>query len=173
VLSWILFYGINSCLGSSSSDYIDVLPIIPSLCKNPLDIHVVLVPFLLDISQESWAVLCAMVCCATMHTCCRWKWTIPFIISWLLEVVAHYWSSVASKSSSSSSNTYVSSSISSWCIVLGYLVILRRIIWWLCVVVLRFHIVVLRLHIVVWWWYLDEMRCNLSCHHFFLHPVSV
>jgi hypothetical protein len=101
VLRWILFCCISSCLGSSSSDYIDVFPIIPGFCRNPLDILVVLVPFFLNLSQECWAVFCVMVCCATIHTCRRWKWTIPCIMSWLLEVMAYYWPSASSKSSSS------------------------------------------------------------------------
>jgi hypothetical protein len=143
VLSWILFCCISSCLGSSLSDYIDVSPIIPGFCRNPLDILVFLVPFFLYLSQECWAVFCVMVCCATIHTCRRWKWKIPCIMSWLLEVVAHYWSSSSSKSSSASSSTFVSTSISSWCVVLGYLVILCGVILWLCIIVLRLRIVVL------------------------------
>jgi hypothetical protein len=45
VLIWILFCCINSHLGASSSDYIDVFPIILGFYRNPLDILVVLVPF--------------------------------------------------------------------------------------------------------------------------------
>jgi hypothetical protein len=158
VLRWILFCCISSCLGSSSSDYIDVSPIIPSFCRNPLDILVVMVPFFLDLSQECWEVFCVMVCCATVHTCRRWKWKIPCIMSWLLEVVAHYWSYASSESSSASSSTNVSTSITSRCVVLGYLVILCEIILRLHIVVLWLHIVVLWLHIVEWWWKLVELR---------------
>jgi hypothetical protein len=180
VLRWILFCCIRSYLGSSSSDHIDVSPIIPGFCINPLNIIVVLVPFFLDLSQECWEFFYVMVCCATIHTCRWWKWTIPCIMSWLLEVVEHYWSSASSKSSSTSSSTYVSTLISSWCVVLGYLVILHGVILWLCIIVLQLHIVVLflciivlLLNIVVWWWYLDELRCSLSCHHFYLHSISI
>jgi hypothetical protein len=68
VLSWISCYFISSCLGSSLSDYIDVSPIIPGFCINPLDILVVLVYFFLDIPQECWVVFCVMVYYATLHT---------------------------------------------------------------------------------------------------------
>jgi hypothetical protein len=173
VLCWILFYCVSSYLGSSSSDYIDVSPIIPSFCRNPLDILVVLVPFFLDLSQECWTIFCIMVCCVTVHTCRWWKWTFPCIMSWLLEVVAHYWTSASSKSSSTSSSTSVSTSISSQvhCTEVpdytaqGYIVAAHC-----CIVVAHCYIVVC---IIVWWWYLVELRCNLSCHHFFLHPISI
>jgi hypothetical protein len=132
VLHWILSYCISSCLISSSCDYIDVSSIIPGFCRNPLYILVVLVPLFLDLSQECCTVFCIMVCCTTIHTCRWWKWTLPCIMSWLLEVVAHYWTSSSSKSSSTSSSTSVSTSISSWCIVLRYLVILCGVILWLC-----------------------------------------
>jgi hypothetical protein len=172
VLHWILFYCISSCLGSPLSDYIDVSPIIYIFCRNPLDILVVLVSFLLDLPQECLAVFYVMVCYATIHTCNWWKWKIPCIIFWLLVVVAHYWSSASSKSSSASSSTSVSTLISSWCIVLGYLVILRGVILWLPIIILWLCIIVLLLHIFVWWWYLDELRFILSCHYFCLHPIS-
>jgi hypothetical protein len=135
VLSWILFCCINFFLGSSSSDYINVSPIIPGFCRYPLDILFVLVPFFLDLSQECWVVFCVMVYCTTIHTCHQWKWTIPCIMPWFLAVVSHYWSSTSSKSSSNSSFPYVSTSISSSCIVLGYLVILHVLILWLCIIV--------------------------------------
>jgi hypothetical protein len=173
VLSWILFCCINSCLGSSSSDYIDVFLIIPGFRINPLEILVVLVPFVLDLSQECWEVFCVMVYSAPIHTCCWWNWIIHCIMSWLLELMEHYWSSSSSKSSYVLSSTSVSTSISLRCVVLGYLVILREVILWLCVIVPRSHIVVLWMHIVVWWWHLDELRRNLPCHHLYLHPVSV
>jgi hypothetical protein len=98
VLRWILFCCISSYLGSSSSDYIDVSPIIPDFCRNLLDIVVVLVSFFLDLSQECWVFFCVMICCVTVHTCHWWKWTIPCIMSWLLVVVEYYWSSTSSKS---------------------------------------------------------------------------
>jgi hypothetical protein len=169
----MLFYCIRSCLGSSSSDYIDVSPILPSFCRDPLDILVFLVPFFLDLSQECWTVFCIMVYYATIHTCHWWKWKIPCIMSWLLAVVTHYWTSASSKSSSNSSSTSVATSISSWCVVLRYLIILCGVILWSHVVVLWLHIIILLLHIVIWWWYLFELRCNLSYHHFFLHPISI
>jgi hypothetical protein len=146
VLRWILFCCISSCLGSSSSDYIDVSPIIPRFCRDPLDILVVLVPFFMDLSQECWVVFCVMICCMTIHTCHWWKWKIPCIMSYFLDLVAHYWSYTSPKSSS----TFVSTLISSWFIVLGYLVILCGVILWLPIIVLHMCI--------LWWCYLDEMR---------------
>jgi hypothetical protein len=148
VLSWILFSCINSYIGSSSSDYIDVSPLIPSFWRDPFGILVFLVPFLLDLSQECWAVFYVMVYYMTVHTCHWWKWTIPCIISCLLVIVAHYWSSTSSKYSSASSSTFVSTSISSSCIVLGYLVILCEVILWLCMVILLLCILVLLFHII-------------------------
>jgi hypothetical protein len=180
VLRSILFYCVNSCLGSSSSDYIDVCPIIPEFYRNPLDILAVLIPFVLDLSQKCWTVFCIMVHCTKIHTCHWWKWIIPSIMSWLLEVVAHYWTYTSSKSSSNLCFANVSTLISSWCIASTYLVILRKVILWLCIVilwlcivvlwmriiVLWLRIVVLLLRIVLWWWYLVELRCILSCHHY-------
>jgi hypothetical protein len=114
-----------------------------------------------------------MICCTTIHTCRWWEWKIPCIMSWLLAFVAHYWSSASSKSSSALSSTSISTSIFVWCIVMRYLVILCRIILWMCIIILCLHIVVLFMCIIVWWWYLVELRCILSCHHFFLHPISI
>jgi hypothetical protein len=173
MLHWIFFCCISSCRGYSSSDYIDVSPIIPSFCRDPLDILVFLFPFFLNIPQECWVVFYSMVCCATVHTCRWWKWKIPFLMFWLLEIVAQYWSFASSKSSSTSSSTSVFTSISLRCIVLGYLVTLCGFILWLCIIILWLCIVVFLLHIVVWWWYLVELRRNLSCHHFFLKPISI
>jgi hypothetical protein len=81
VLHWILFYCVSYCLGSFSCDYVDVSSIIPGLCRNRLYILVALVPLFLDLSQECWTVFCIMVCCATIHTCHWWKWTLPCIMS--------------------------------------------------------------------------------------------
>jgi hypothetical protein len=159
VSRWILSYCVSSCLGSSSCDYIDVSSIILGFCINPLYILVVLVPLFLDLSQECWTVFCIMVCRAVVHTCHWWKWALPCIMSYLLAVLAHYWTSNSSKSSSTSSSTYVSTPISSQCVVLRYLVILCVVILWLCIIVLG-------LRIVLWRWYLVELRCNLSCYHF-------
>jgi hypothetical protein len=132
MLHWIMFCCIISCLGSSLSYYVDVLSIIPSFCINPLEILIVLIPFFLYFSQECWAVFCVVICCATMHTCHRWKWTVSCIMSRLLTIVADY-------CPSSSTSTSESTSISFLCIVLGYMVILRGIILWLCIIVLRLH----------------------------------
>jgi hypothetical protein len=70
VLRWILLCCISSCLGSSSSDYIDVSPTIPGFCRNPVDSMVVLFPFFLDLSQECWKVFSVMVCCTKVLGMC-------------------------------------------------------------------------------------------------------
>jgi hypothetical protein len=151
VLSWILFCYINSYLGSSSSNYIDVFPIIHGFYRNPLEILVILVLFFLNISQECWAIFYVMVYYETIHKCHGWKWKIPCIISWLLEVVAYESPFSSYKYSSSSTYTYESTSIYLRCIVLGYLVILRKIILWM-------SIVVLRLCGIEFWWHIVELR---------------
>jgi hypothetical protein len=164
VLRWILFDYISSCLGSSSSEYINVSPIILGFCRDPLNILVLLVPFFLDLPQECRTIFCVMICFTTIHTCCWWECTFPSTISWFLEVVAHYWSFASSESSSSSSST----SIFKCYVVLRYLIILHRIILWMHIIILWLCIVVLLLCIVIWWRYLVELRCSLLCHHFFI-----
>jgi hypothetical protein len=128
---------------------------------------------LINIVHTCWTIFCVMIRYATVHTCRWWEWKIPCIMSWLLAVMAHYWSYALSKSSSSSSSTSISTSISAWCVALRYLVILRKIILWMCIIILQLQIVVLLVHIIVWWWYLVELRCKLFCHHLFLHPISI
>jgi hypothetical protein len=130
-----------------------------------------MVPFFLDLFQECCTIFCVMVCCVTVHTCGWWKWKLPCIVSLLLAVMAHYWSRASSKSSSRSSSS--STSISSRCVVLRYLVILRRVILWLCIIVLQLRIFIIMMRISVWWWYLVELRCILSCHNLFLHPIGI
>jgi hypothetical protein len=150
-------YCFISCLSSSTCNYVDIYLIIIGFYRNPLNILIVLVPFFLNIPQKCWAFLCIMVGCMTVHTCHRWKWKFPCIMSSFLEYVAHYWTSSTSKSSSTSSSTSISTLISSWCVVLRHLIIL-------CGVILRLHIsilwlssVVLLLCIVIWRWYLVEL----------------
>jgi hypothetical protein len=173
VLRWVLSYYFNSCLSSSSHDYIDVSSIIPHFCINPLYILVVLVPLFLDIFQECSRVFYIMVCCTKVHTCRWWKWTFPCIMFYFLAIVTHYWAYASSKSSSTTSYTSVSTLIPSWCVVLRYLVIPRRVILWLCIIVLWLCSVILLLCIVVWRWYLVGPRCIFPCHNFFFHLIII
>jgi hypothetical protein len=161
MLCWVLSYCFRFCLSSSSCDYVDISSIIPGFCRDPMKILIILVPLFLNLPQKCWAFLHIMVCCTTVHTCHRWKWTFPFIMFWLLIVVAHYWTSASSKSSSTSSSTSLASSISSWCVVLRQLIILHGVILWLCIVILRLQSVVLLLCIIIWRWYLVELWCSL------------
>jgi hypothetical protein len=80
-----------------------------------------------------------MVCCATIHTCRRWLWTISCIVSRFLTVVTNYWSSTSSKSSSSmtssSEASYVSLIISCGVLYYGALIVLWLhiiVLWWHC-----------------------------------------
>jgi hypothetical protein len=173
VLRWILSYCIRSCLGSSSHEYDDISSIIPIFYIDPLNILVSLVPLFLNISQKCSTFFCVMVCCTIVHTCHWWEWIFPCIMSWMLEVVAHYWSSTSSKSSSTSSSTFVSNLISLWCIVLRYLIIMCEVLQWLHSIVLWLCSVVLWLCNIIWRWYLVEMRCIFPCHHFYFHPIGI
>jgi hypothetical protein len=164
-----LSYCVSSCLSTSSCDYVDISSIIPGFCRDPLNILIVLIPLFLNLPQKCWAFLCIMVCCTTVHTCHRWKWTFPCIMSWMLEVVAHYWTSTSSKSSSTSSSTSISSSISSWCIVLRHLIILHGVILW-CVLLYCGCACCILCCIVVWRWYLVKLRCNFSLSSFIPAP---
>jgi hypothetical protein len=166
VLCWVLSYCISSFLSSYVCNYVDISSIIPHLFRNPLNILVVLILFFFNLPQKCWAFLCIMVCYTTIHACRRWKWTFPCIVSYTLIVMAYYWTFSSSKSSSTSSSTSASSSFSSWCIILRHLIILHEVILWL-------HVIILRLCSVVWRWYLVELRCILSCHHFLMHPIGI
>jgi hypothetical protein len=100
VLVLILICCIFSYFGSTSSNYIDLFPIISSFRENPLNILVILIPFVLYFCQKYRKLFYSMIGCVTIHACFQWKWKIPCIISRLLTIVADYWSSTSSKSSS-------------------------------------------------------------------------
>jgi hypothetical protein len=48
VLCWIWSHCVNSCLSTSSCDYVDIYSIIPSLWKNPLNIWIVMISLFLN-----------------------------------------------------------------------------------------------------------------------------
>jgi hypothetical protein len=121
---------------STSSNYIDLLPILFSVFhNNPLNILIVLIPLVLNIYQKCQTIFCLMVCCAKIHTCRRWLWIISCIMSRFFTVVTSYWSSTSSKSSSSMASSYEASYISliffTRCTILWCLVVLQ-----LCIIIL-------------------------------------
>jgi hypothetical protein len=154
-------------------DHVDVLSIIPGFCRNPLYIMIVLVPLFLDLPQECCEIFYIMVYYARVHACCWWKWNFPCIISWLLVVVEHYWTSASSKSSSTLYSTSISNSISSRYVVLRYLIILHEVILWLHIVVFWLHSFILLLNIIIWRWYLVKLRCNFPRHYFFSPLIGI
>jgi hypothetical protein len=132
VLVLIMICYIFSYLGSSSSNYINIFLIIYSFYGNRLNILVILIPFLLHFCQKYRTFFCSMIYCVIVHACFWWLWTIPFIMSKLLEIVTGYWSSASSKCSSSmfssSKSSYVSLIVCARCIILWYLIVF----WWCC-----------------------------------------
>jgi hypothetical protein len=134
VLILIMLCCICSSLGSSSSNYMNVIPILFSLFhNNPLNILIFLVPLFLYLYQKFQIVFCIMICCVTIHTCRRWLWTISYIMSRFLKVVTDYWSSSSMASSSEACSLFFI--ISARCIILWCLIIPQFFIielWWRC-----------------------------------------
>jgi hypothetical protein len=150
VLVLILLGCIFSCLGSTYSNYVNILPILFSVFHpDPLHVLIGLVPFVPYLYQKCWTVLCFMVCCMKIHTCHRWLWVVSFIVPWLLIVMKNNCSSTSSKSSSSttssSESSYVSLIISTQCIILRSLIILWLgiiVLWWCSKLFLHYCIAV-------------------------------
>jgi hypothetical protein len=92
VLVFILICFLCSYFSSTSSIYINIFLILSSLRANPLNILVILIPFVLYFCQKYRKFFCSMICCVTIHAYCWWMWKIPCIISNLMEIVAGYWS---------------------------------------------------------------------------------
>jgi hypothetical protein len=162
----VLLCCIISYPGSTSSHYIDHIPII--FDSNPLHIPIILVPLFSYLYQKCWIIFGVMVCCSIIHTCCEWKWTIFFIVSRILTVMTNYWSSTSSKSSSSATSSSIASFVtmilSVRCIILRCLIIL-----WLCIIILWWSKL---LHVIILRWHL-KLLCMLLCHQFILHPICI
>jgi hypothetical protein len=146
----VLIFCIISCLSSTSSNYIDLLPILLFVFyNNPLYILIVLVSLFLYLYKKCQTVFCLMVFYAKIHTCRKWLWTISSIVFGFLTVVKNYRSSTSSKASSSTTSSseasFFSLIISTRCIILRSLIVLWTFIivrWCYCTL---FHVVIL------WW----------------------
>jgi hypothetical protein len=114
----------------------------------------------------------------TVHTSCWRQWAFPCIMSQLLTIVTHDWSSATSKASSGSSSSSIAYSVPSLHVIWWCLVVLRGIILGLrglyCGCVLLYGCsVVLLLCSIVWSWGLIELGHCLPSHHFGLYPVGI
>jgi hypothetical protein len=173
VFHWILFCCISSYLGSSSCDYIDVSPIIPGFCRDPLDNLIVLVTFFVGYFPR---VLDNVLCHGLLRESTYMlqlevdnplhnflvvgnfgALLVLFFIQILLYRILHLCIHL---------NRLVvcSTEVPSY-IAWGYIVDVHILLW--------LHNVVLLFWIIVWLWYLVEMRCNFSCDCFCLHPISI
>jgi hypothetical protein len=171
VLCWIWSHCVSYCLRTSSSDYVDIYSIVLGLYRDPLNILVVLVPLFLNFSQKCWAFLCIMVCCATVHTCRRWKWTFPCIMSWMLQLWHTNGPLPLPNPPLPRPHLYIQFYLLVVCCTevpdytaRGY------------TMVVCYYIAVVQCYTIlcsiVWRWYLVKLRCNFPCHHFFLHPIG-
>jgi hypothetical protein len=68
LLYWFLFSHIISCFSTSVHHYFDIPAILSSFYRDPLDVLIVLISFLMYLPQQCCAIFCIMICCAE-NTC--------------------------------------------------------------------------------------------------------
>jgi len=72
VRCWFLFSHIISYFSTFVHHYVDVPAIFSSFCRDTMCVLIVLILFLLYLPQQCCAILYVMICCVTIHACCRW-----------------------------------------------------------------------------------------------------